>query len=115
VPWNAQPGLNLLLDKEGEYELGKEVGLQVQNPWWGPTSAFVTWGNAIARKTLMVDKVRGVKKAACWLKLSDHGFSFVENLRMGCYGVLPDQAKILHSKPYDHSALSRKVFVCCTS
>jgi len=49
--------MNLILDEEGEYELGKEVGVQVQNPWWGPTSAMVIWGNAIARKTLMLEKV----------------------------------------------------------
>ena len=68
VPWNSQLGMNLILDKEGEYELGKEVGVQVQNPWWGPTSAMVIWGNAIARKTLMVDKVSGDNLASWQLR-----------------------------------------------
>ncbi|KAF8063719.1 hypothetical protein HT031_003574 [Scenedesmus sp. PABB004] len=47
-PWSTPPRLNLLADRPN-VTLGGEVALSVQNPWWGPTSGLLVWGNAAKR------------------------------------------------------------------
>jgi len=47
----------VLTDKP-EYKRGQSVQLLVQNPYWGPASALVVWGNKLQRKQRSFAQVR---------------------------------------------------------
>ena len=49
APWAAQPRLKALADRR-RYRTGQPVALLVQNPYAGPASALVVWGNRVARR-----------------------------------------------------------------
>ncbi len=55
-PWSAQPGLVVLSDK-ANYSLGDTAVLALQNPWWGPTSGMVVWGNRLRQQRKLVASI----------------------------------------------------------
>lgn len=55
-PWSAGPGIVILPDKQN-VTIGGDVKLVVQNPWWGPTSGLLVWGNAIKKETRVLPEV----------------------------------------------------------
>ncbi|WIA22673.1 hypothetical protein OEZ86_009641 [Tetradesmus obliquus] len=55
-PWSAPPQLNLLPDRQN-VTVGGALNLAVQNPWWGPTSALLVWGNAVKREVRVLPQI----------------------------------------------------------
>jgi hypothetical protein len=56
-PWSSPPQLNLLPDRQN-VTVGGALNLAVQNPWWGPTSGLLVWGNAVKREVRVLSQVR---------------------------------------------------------
>lgn len=57
-PWSSGPGqINLLPDKKN-ISMGGDVALTLQNPFWGPVSALVVWGNGVQRERFFLEQVR---------------------------------------------------------
>jgi hypothetical protein len=56
APWAAAPQLNLLPDRVN-VTVGGALNLAVQNPWWGPTSGLLVWGNAVKRESRVLPQV----------------------------------------------------------
>jgi hypothetical protein len=58
APWSSGPGqLSLLTDRSNVTE-GSNVSLTVQNPYWGPTSGLLVWGNGELREQRVLPEVR---------------------------------------------------------
>lgn len=58
APWSTGPGqIRLLADKQN-VSLGGDVALTLQNPFWGPASALVIWGNGVDREHYHLEQVR---------------------------------------------------------
>jgi len=58
APWSTGPGqIRLLADKQN-VSLGGDVALTLQNPFWGPTSALVVWGNGVEQEHYHLEEVR---------------------------------------------------------
>ncbi|KAF6261957.1 hypothetical protein COO60DRAFT_1458856 [Scenedesmus sp. NREL 46B-D3] len=55
-PWAAPPQLNLLPDRQN-VTVGGALNLVVQNPWWGPTSGLLVWGNAVKREVRVLPQI----------------------------------------------------------
>lgn len=77
APWSSGPGqFNLLADKSNVTE-GSDVTLVVQNPYWGPTSGLLVWGQGELREQRVLPEVRsshpflhfGWRAKACSLHL----------------------------------------------
>lgn len=60
-PWSSAPQLNLLPDRQN-VTIGGELNLAVQNPWWGPTSGLLVFGNAIEQEVRFLPQVRESNK-----------------------------------------------------
>lgn len=57
APWSSGPGQVQLLADRKNVSLGEDVALTLQNPFWGPVSALVVWGNGEQREQFYLDEV----------------------------------------------------------
>lgn len=57
VPWSSGPGQIQLLADRKNVSLGEDVALTLQNPYWGPVSALVVWGNGVQREQFYLEEV----------------------------------------------------------
>lgn len=57
APWSSGPGQVQLLADRKNVSLGEDVALTLQNPFWGPVSALVVWGNGVQREQFYLDQV----------------------------------------------------------
>jgi hypothetical protein len=62
-PPDTPPPQTQVLTDRPEYKAGQPVALVLQNPYWGPASALVVWGNKLQRKQRVVAQARGVAGA----------------------------------------------------
>lgn len=64
-PWSSGPGQVQLLPDRKNISLGQDVALTMQNPYWGPVSALVVWGNGVQREHFFLDQVRVMAVCCC--------------------------------------------------
>jgi hypothetical protein len=57
APWASGPGQMQLLADRKNVSLGEDVAITLQNPFWGPVSALVVWGNGEQREQFYLDEV----------------------------------------------------------
>eukprot|EP00775_Hariotina_reticulata_P009083 gene9083-9253_t len=56
APWTTAPETVLLANKKVA-KIGDGLTFVLQNPWWGPTSAMLVWGNKITTMQAMVPNI----------------------------------------------------------
>jgi hypothetical protein len=56
-PWSSGPGELVLLPDRTNVSLGDDVALTLQNPFWGPVSGLVVWGNGVQREQFHLEQV----------------------------------------------------------
>jgi hypothetical protein len=57
APWTTAPETVLVANKKVA-KIGEGLSVVLQNPWWGPASALLVWGNKITTMQALVPKVR---------------------------------------------------------